>query len=63
MHLEGSKIPKAEIRFSAREIRALDFCRKVGWATSEEEIAEKCEMSKAEAAWFNEKCIESGLIN
>lgn len=62
MHKQGAKIQKDEVRLSVKEIKALDFCRSVGWATSEEEIAEKCGMSETEAAWFNEKCIEGDLI-
>lgn len=62
MHKHGAIITKDEVRFSVKEIKALDFCRKVKWATSEEEIAKKCNMSIAEAAWFNEKCMEGGLI-
>lgn len=62
---QGQIIAKWEddIRLSVKEIKALDFCRSVGWATSEEEIAEKCGMSETEAAWFNEKCIEGDLIS
>jgi len=53
---------KADIRFSLRELDALDYCRKMRWATSDEEIAENTNLSKAEAAVFVEKAATSGLI-
>ena len=63
MWIHGSEINKADIRFGLRELDALDYCRMMGWAASDEEIAENTGLSGPEVTAFVEKCDRGELIN